>query len=213
MNYCPEWVPPERALELIIDLQRGAGPPGPPDVSGLVFELKSAVFDGVVRSRQRDGQDLSADEVKSLAKQTASWRLWRGCMPEGVELCAAEIRRIWSPLATHEQASAAPAPADTPKETTKMPALSESRKWQINSDKNLQIVLKLKQAQAAIKRVYPTRPVGIRADTIVLKVLGSKERYLSDGGYGFSALKNWINGKFEPANNRGCQCPWTSKIK
>jgi len=100
MGYLPAWLPLERALGLVIDLERDAGRVGPPDEIRLVFEISSAVLDGVVRARQ-DGKMLSADEVKSLAQRTAD-RRWRGRLPGGAEVCTEDIRRVWGPTATND---------------------------------------------------------------------------------------------------------------
>jgi hypothetical protein len=93
-------------------------------------------------------------------------------------------------------------------------ALEPRTTRRLSPAKELNIRLKLKQGQAAIKSVHPTRPSpgSVTADQIARDALGSRD-CLPDGGYGFSSLKNWINGKFQPANSRGYQDPWLAKIK
>jgi hypothetical protein len=92
-------------------------------------------------------------------------------------------------------------------------ASPRAKQRRVNPDKDLKIKGKIKQARAAILRHYPSRPDNPNPDAMALEVVGGRHGRLPEDGYGFESIKQFINGSFKPAINRGYKDPWSPPPK
>jgi hypothetical protein len=204
MGYLPAWLPPERALDLVIDLQRELGPPGPPDVVSLVFELSSAVLDGAVPAR-RDGKQLTADEVKRLAQNP---RRWRGRLPENIDLCAQAIRDIWGTLAANSAWSAADPVSSAQQPQSAIPSRSRT-KSKADSDR---VRRRIGAVVEEAKRRWGTPPKSLRnaarilADPSMCPQLGDDR--LTEG-----PIRDILSGSYPPMIKHHIPPPWPRKSR